>query len=95
MNLADVEVVTQLMDVAAQRGLDLVALRFGGPDGISVQFSRQPQEPAPSWTVPDRAASEAVNAVFNPPSRPPPPNHTHPSLWTNGKAPTFAKPQDR
>jgi hypothetical protein len=78
--------------MAAQRGLDLASLQFGGGGAVSIQFSRPPVDP-PALDYPALQASRAVEQVVGHISTPPAPvNHyLNPKLWTNGSPPSLTR----
>lgn len=94
MTLADLEIIQQLLDMAAQRGMDLTHVAFGT---IALSFARPAPEPVTQWAAPVRPDVTATDAVMTGgasygtttiQSRPRM-DHTHSSLWTNGVPPAF------
>lgn len=88
MTLAEIEVITQLMDIAAARGLDLKVVCIGD---TTVEFAR-PSEAAPPPSVQaeyrpfgDQPEPGTITAASTKPQM----GITHPSLWTHGKPPAF------
>ncbi len=91
LNAVDLEIITQLMDAAAQRGLDLKSVRLGD---VTVEFSRpvaDPPNPYALPTLPYRPFGEEVGTpgVITAPVRRPQAGIQSEVLWTNGKPPSF------
>jgi hypothetical protein len=87
VTLAEIEVITQLMDVAAARGLDLKSVTIGGS---TVEFARPPlAEPIQPSAEYRPFGDQPTPGTITAPSSKPVPGITHPSLWTNGKPPSF------
>jgi hypothetical protein len=94
VTLADIEIITQLMDAAAQRGLDLKMLTLRGDGGTSVEFSRPPADPPNPYTLPTLpyrpfGDADVTPGVITAPNSKPATDLTHPALWKSGKPPSF------
>lgn len=89
MNLTDIEAIRQLLDMAESAGLDLTSVRFGGPEGVSVTFSRQTPEPRFQGVVPQPQTSDGKVTI---PERTSQSVYDSPVLWAGGRAPNFPTP---
>jgi hypothetical protein len=94
VNLSDLEVVKQLLDMAADRNVVLTRVSSApGPDsaGWTVEFAAPPAPDPVSLPQPVELPAQPWQPT---PIQPRVQHHsiTHPSLWTNGQPPSFLKP---
>lgn len=87
MTLAELEVIRNLMDMAADKGIVLVKVKLGDD---CVEFApsppSEPAEPLRQVELPQ------PHAWQTPAATPRPQGITHPSLWTGGQLPSFPLP---
>lgn len=94
MNLADLEVVKQLLDMAADKNFVLTRVQSSPDAGWTVEFAAPPNPEPTALPAPAELTSLSAQPWQPLPAQPRQQHQsiTHPSLWTNGRPPTFLAP---